>query len=237
MSVITIPAAVHDTLGGQSFGQHRYDVAESSDVTGDSAVNAGAPPRWTSGLRSADGLTLEEAGEWEGLLLRLRGGINYLAVYDKLRPAPLGTMRGEPKIGAAVAVGDSTAVLVNFVGTLKAGDWLQFSTGVGSSQLVKVVQACASSVLTPTAAAWSTTTPAAASWTTSGAAAATWFLGGSAVVTFQPEARYSYAVGTAVAWDKPVAYMAMTTNRLVWQAGRNGPLIDGFSVDLQEQWA
>lgn len=138
MSVITLPAEVEATIGAQSWGQLRYETAERSDETGASAVLVGAPPRWTSSLRSMQAMPLAEAGAWEALLMDLDGMVNHLAVYDKLRPAPQGTLRGTPVLGAAAAIGATSVQLASAVGTLKRGDWLQIGTGLGTSQLVKV---------------------------------------------------------------------------------------------------
>lgn len=236
MSIVTPSATVLATLGGQGFGQQRFDVAETSGETGDTAINAGAPARWTCTLRSAAWLTLAEAAEWEAMLLRLRGGINHLAVYDVLRPAPRGTMRGAPVLGAAVARGDGTAVLTNVVGTLNTGDWLQFGTGVGTSQLVKLLEPVASAVLTPTSAGWVNNAAAAATWVNNAAAAATWWLGGTVTITFDAVAREDFAVGTAVVWDKPVGYYGMGNTTTSWQAGSNGPTLAGYAFDGVEQW-
>ncbi len=236
MSIVTPSATVLATLGAQGFGQQRFDVAETSPETGDTAVNAGAPARWTCTLRSASWLTLDEAAEWEAMLLRLRGGINYLAVYDVLRPAPRGTMRGAPVLRDPVARGDSTAVLTNVVGTLKTSDWLQFGTGVGTSQLVKLLEPVSSAVLTPTSAGWVNNVAGAATWVNNASAPATWWLGGSVTITFDAPAREAFAAGTAVVWDKPVAYYGMNNSATTWQAGSNGPTLAGYAFDGVEQW-
>ena len=235
MTILIIPAAVDATLAAQSWGRVSFETVFESDETGTTDIGAGAPPRWTASLRSQPSMTLAQAGAWQGLLLRL-GRINHLAVYDKLRSVPQGTLRGEPRLAAPLAVGDETMTLHSAVGTLKAGDALQIGAGLGSSQWVQVLDDCASTVLTSTVAAWTTSGGAAASWTTSSSAAATWYLGGTVTVAFANPARYAYPAGTSVVWDRPVAYMRMTNNRLTWDAQANGPTVGGFAVDLIEQW-
>jgi hypothetical protein len=111
MAVRTIPTAVAASMGGQTYGQAVYTIQETSEPTGASAVRVLGPSRWVMGLRSQQGLSLLNAGEWESMLLRLRGGINHLAVYDFLRQEPLGTVRGDPTISADLAVGATTATL------------------------------------------------------------------------------------------------------------------------------
>ena len=207
MAVRTISAAVAATMGGQSYGQAVYTIQETSEPTGASAVRVLGPPRWVMGLRSQQGLSLANAGAWEALLLRLRGGINHLAVYDFLRPAPLGTMRGSPTVSATTVVGSNTIPLASAGAgaTLLPGDWLQIGSGVGS-HLIKVVVAA----------------------TADGAGAVT--------VTFEPPLRAEVSSGTAVAWDKALGHYKMRNDSLSWSARANGPAIDGFSVDLLEDW-
>lgn len=236
MSIVTIPANVAATLAEQTWGQRRFDLAEVSDATGDAAVNANAPPRWTVGLRAARWLRPDESDDWAAMLLQLRGGINHLAVYDVLRPAPRGTMRGAPVLGAALARGATSMVLANVVGTIKANDWLGVGSGLGSSQLLKSTGAVASSILTATSATWRNNVSAAATWVNNASAAATWWLGGTVTVPIEPPARDDYPAGTAVVWDKPVTYVTMTNEQASWTA-RGGDLAPaGYAIDGMEQW-
>lgn len=236
MSIVTIPATVAGTVAAQSWGQRRFDLAEISDATGSAAVNANAPPRWTVGLRAAAWLTPDESDTWAAMLLQLRGGINHLAVYDVLRPAPRGTMRGAPVLGAALARGATSMVLTNVVGTLNSNDWLGIGTGLGTSQLVKVAAPVASAVLTPTSATWRNNAAAAATWLNNASAAATWWLGGTVTVAIEPPARDAYAAGTAVIWEKPVTYVTMTNDQLSWSAQGGDLAPAGYAFDGMEQW-
>jgi hypothetical protein len=236
MAIITIPAAVAASVGGQTYGQLRHDMEERSEQSGATAARLWAPPQWTMSITSKRGCTLAEAGAWEAMILKLRGRINHLALYDFLRQAPQGTMRGTPRltVAAPLAAGSSSATLENMIGTLKAGDWLQFGSGLGS-HLVKVSADVDSSVTVSASASWTTTTPSAANWTTSGAAAATWNTAGSAVVEFEPPTRTEIAAQTAVTWDKPVGHYKLATERNTWNAAANGPAVEGFALDLVEQ--
>lgn len=65
---------------------------------------------------------------------------------------------------------------------LKAGDWLQIGTGVGTSQLVKVTDDAQE------------------------------VNAGTMTVSFEPPLRTAFASSTAVTWDKPVAYYKQTSS-------------------------
>lgn len=138
MSIITLPVGLELVIG-IGFGQARYDMVESSDATGAENARLFGPPRWRASLLSPSAMRANRAAQWEALVLRLRGSINRLAVHDPVRPVPLGSMRGSPVLAATAAAGADTAS-ITATGTLLAGDWLQFGTGLGSSQLVKVME-------------------------------------------------------------------------------------------------
>lgn len=388
MAVITLPDAVIATAGGLTYGQQRYDLTDESPVTGSAFVMPMGPPRWTASLRSKQAMALRDAGWWESMVTRLRGGINHLALYDLLRPLPAGTLRGTPKllnnyaIGAAavslrggvvganllqytqafsgdawsgfatvtdnttaapngvtsadtltdsdsgstavreqtVTVPDDTATYTASVhvrktsggtsptfrlrlsfdgggtpiftnvhlnsdtgavlagpgsavsvdsnwwrvqvqlanngtgntsatvqvipasapngsttgaasttgsailwgvqleraasasaytglGTLLAGDWVQIGSGMGTSQLVKLV------------------------------ADATESAGGTTIITFEPALRLAFSSGDLVTLERPLGYYKLRNPSSTWQAVPNGPAIDGFALDLLEQWA
>lgn len=126
-------------IGSFGIEQISYDMMEVSDATGAEAVRVFGPPRWKVGMAAGNGMSLEQASLWEVMVLQLKRGINCLAVWDPVRPLPQGTMRGSPVLGASAAAGDTAVYLTSAVGTLNAGDWMQIGTGVGTSQLVKVV--------------------------------------------------------------------------------------------------
>lgn len=209
MAVLTWPASL--AMPAEcSISQARYDMAESSDATGHRADRLFGPPRWRMSLRSADAFTLAQAGVYEALLLQLRGSVNHLAMFDPVRQAPQGTLRGTLALVGSHAAG---AVVLNIAGgageagkTLAPGDWLQVGTGLGTSQLVKVV----------------------IGGTADGS--------GDISVTVEPPLRTSFSTSTAVAWDKPVAYYKqLSTPQWSYRPGLRYKQ-SGFALDLLEAW-
>ena len=93
--------------------------------------------------------------------------------------------------------------------TLSAGDWLQVGTGLGTSHYCMV-----------TADAQATDA-------------------GVLTVAIEPPTRETFTGGTAVAWDKPLAYYRQQTDATTWSmapGGLFGPLVTGLSLDLMETW-
>lgn len=206
MSVITMPSTL--PIGAFSMGQARYDMSEVSDVTGSSSSRLFGPSRWRISISSMNDMTLAQGAEWESLVLRLRGKVNHLAVFDPVRRFPAGTMRGSPVLFSAAASG-ATAINIQTTAsaTLLVGDWLQLSTGVGTSALIKVVESA----------------------TANGA--------GVMVVNFEPALRYSFIVGTPLTWDKPMAYYKSIGLVSDWSYQAGAILQSGFSLDLLEDWS
>ena len=206
MSVITLPAGFK-VPAGCTIGQQRYDFTESSDASGDEAARLLGPPRWSMSLRSVDALTLVEAGLWESVLLKLRGRVNHLALYDPVRSAPQGTLRGTPTLNATVLAGVTTIVLagVSTGATLLPGDWLQIGSGVGTSQLIKIVAAATES-------------------------------GGTLAATFEPPLRNGYTAGAAITWDKPLAYFKQTTPAQWSYRPAPMYRASAYTLDLIESW-
>jgi hypothetical protein len=119
--------------------------------------------------------------------------------------------------------------------TLKAGDALQISTGVGTSQLVKGVADATATAFAE--AVWQTGGGAQAIWSGSGGQA-TWSDDGSPgesmAVTFEPPLRIAYAKDTAVTWDRPVAYYRMH-GYPKWQYSQRAYRREGgFAADFLE---
>ena len=209
MSIITLPAGLKIGVGS-GVGQRRFDLVSQSDSTGSQQVRLLAPPRWTLSLVQPQWLSLAEAGDWSAMLAQLRGRVNVLAAWDPGRPAPQGTLRGTLTLAATAAAGATTVSVTGGAGqagkTVAPGDWFQISTGLGSSQLV----AC-------TAAATAN---------------------GSGVVSLscEPPLRLGYASGTAVAWDKPLAYSRQQGDATSWTYINGGVSVAGLSADLMETW-
>lgn len=200
MAVISLP----NNLGIAEFawGVIDYELEESSDATGASASRIIGPPRWTAHMVSKENMELDQAGLWEYIILSLRGD-NVLALHDIVRVAPQGTMRGNPTLAAGLSIGDTSATFNSASGTLKRGDLLQFGTGFGTSQLVKV----------------------SADMTFPG------------TVNFQNPIRKAISSGSAVIWDKPVAYFRKVSRQSTLGTYRLDGLGQGdFSLDLVERF-
>ncbi|MEJ1933987.1 hypothetical protein WDZ92_27640, partial [Nostoc sp. NIES-2111] len=139
MPIITMPRNLRCGRGCK-IEQVTTDSVSVSDPSGSTQARSYGVPRWSMSLVSPQALPEADAAVWKAMLLGLRGSLNYLAAYDPGRPVPLGTVRGALTLGAAVALGDNTAVLACGAGqagrTIKVGDWLQIGSGLGSSQLV-----------------------------------------------------------------------------------------------------
>jgi len=208
-TVITLPATVE--FGSFEIGQVRYDLENSSELTGYTDVSVFGFPRWRVSLSAKQDIHLAEAGFWEALSVRMRGKLNRLAVWDPVRALPQGSMRGSPALAAAATAGSYTASINAGGGqagtTLKAGDWLQLGTGYGTSQLVKVVQ----------------------DLTLNGS--------GIGTVTFEPAIRFTIPLNSTVIYDKPVAYYGLASSPPGWSRQTNNTLTTGFAFDLLEQWS
>lgn len=209
MAIITLPTTL--PLGAQvTWGQRRYDLTTVSDTTGTEQVRAMSPPRWTLGLQSPDAVSIAsgQAAQWQALLLQLRGRVNVLAAFDPVRPRPRGTMRGTITLASTSAQGATSATVTAGSGqastTLLAGDWLQLGTGAGTSQLVMLT----------------------ANATANGS--------GSATINFEPPLRQAFPSGTAVTWDRPLAYFRATSQATSWTYGAAGLTASGMALDLLE---
>lgn len=131
-------------VASANWGQARFDMVEMSESTGSTATRLLGPPRWTLSMRSPEVLPLALAGRWEAIVYGLRGRVNHLAAYNPGRPRPAGTLAGAPSVLSDAAAG-ATSVYLAASGTVLVGDMLQIGTGLGSSQLVKVMADATSS--------------------------------------------------------------------------------------------
>jgi hypothetical protein len=115
MAIITLP----DALAVREFtmGQRRYDLSAVSDVNGSSQARLFGPPRWLCSFQCPPGMDADDADLWEATLLQLRGRVNHLALHDRRRPVPRGTLRGSPTLNATVAAGATSMVITGGVGT------------------------------------------------------------------------------------------------------------------------
>lgn len=137
MAVFLIPTDFAFDAADFSFLDFSY--TEISDSTGDSADRIGGPPRWACQMTSLEQMSVREAGRWQALLMKLRGGVNHLGVFDPVRIIPEGSLRGTPTLVNSVAAGATTA-LITANGSVFQGDLLQVGSGVGTSQLIAVTE-------------------------------------------------------------------------------------------------
>ena len=206
MAVITMPTNIY--LGRQAYRQRRFDILEVSEPTGKQSARVFGPPRWGVAFASTSPTSMENGRQFEALLMRLRGGVNILAMWDFNKPAPLGTMRGAPTLSGN-AIAGATVLALTGAGvskTLLAGDWLQVGTGHGTSQLFKVVVDVTLSA------------------------------GGTGSVTVEPPVRKQLNTGSVVLWDKPLGYYRMTGQEFAWNAVPGAILTEGYSVELLEDF-
>lgn len=202
MSIIAFPS----TLFPKQFtwGQERRDLAFTSLFGSQSVGVAGALWRVTM---EQPNVKDSDAGAWQALLLKLAGKVNQLELWNIMRPAPLGTMRGTMTLNSAASQG---AVSLSVVAsgenakTLKQGDLLGLGSGFGQ-QVVMVMDDATSN--------------------------------GSGViaVNIQPPLRAGYAGGASVVWDKPKALFRQVTPKASWNYAP-GAIVSGIALDLVEDW-
>lgn len=211
MAVITWPTDLQPGVG-TAWGQRRYDLTFASEATGAQQDRLLAPPRWQLSIQQPELLTPRQAGQWQAVVLKMRGRVNHLLAPNFGRLQPLGTMRGTLTLQAAAVAGATAISVTGGAGqagtTLLAGDMLQLGTGVGTSQLVAVVADAVAN--------------------------------GSGVISLQvePPLRYAFSLGAAVAWNRPATYFKAsgTASRWSFDSGPGLPYTTGMSLDLLEHW-
>lgn len=208
MSIIDWPTGLRPG-DGSGFGQARFDVLFGSESTGAQQARVLGPPRWTLQILQPPALQAEAAGQWQALLIGLRGKVNHLRVWDFGAPLPMGTLRGTLGFAAPAAKG-ATSILIGGAGdgkTILAGDRLQLGTGLGTSQVVMCMAPAVSA-------------------------------GNTVTVQIEPPLRSAFAGDTVISWNRPVAYFKLTNSASNWTyetAAR--PLMRGASLDLIEVWS
>ena len=93
MAVITWPTDLQPGVG-TAWGQRRYDLTFPSEATGAQQDRLLAPPRWQLSIQQPELLTPRQAGQWQAVVLKMRGRVNHLLAPNFGRLQPLGTMRG-----------------------------------------------------------------------------------------------------------------------------------------------
>jgi hypothetical protein len=205
--VITFPATLL-AIGDFSWGQLRRDVLFNS-VFGSQAIGVSAPVWQATIGQSLFKDSSVNAGAWQSLALRLSGKVNQLELWNVMRPAPLGTLRGTLTLNGAHAQGATTLAVSGGAGqaakTVRAGDYF----GLGSGITQQVVMATADALAN-----------------------------GSGDVTIDISAtplRGAFSTGSAVTWDKPKALFRQTASKTAWKYGQ-GAVVSGIALDLIEDW-
>lgn len=129
---------------GRAWGLVRYTETARWNVELTKSRNGKVYTSYLPGMRYAVTLTVPEdsiegladRGLLMALLQKLRGGSNRLLIWNLMRPAPLGTMRGSPVVSASAAA-NAYQVSVSGSGTLLPGDRIGFGAG---GQRVEVVE-------------------------------------------------------------------------------------------------
>lgn len=188
--------------------QKHNDAAFSSPF-GSQSVEFGVP-EWHVSITPAEMLDAV-AGPLQALYLKLRGRTNQLALWNTVRPAPLGTMRGTMTLDAEAAQGATSLDIISAGQentTLLAGDLLGLGSGT-TQQVVMVVE------------------DAIASLTSDG--------DGLITVTIEPPLRNTHAATAAVIWDKPKALFRMAQSSPGWDY-TGATIVACMALDLIEDW-
>jgi len=203
MSIITFPTALQAVK--QTWGQQRNDLSFRS-MFGAQALELSAP-LWISSLDAPPMADYDpNVGAWQSLLMQLDGQVNQLELWNLVRPAPLGTMRGSMVLNDDVVQG-ATTLPIHAAGennkTLLQGDLLGFGSGV-TQQVVMVT----------------------ANATSDGS--------GNISVSIKPAVRNTIPADVVV-WDKPKVLFRQRSNPAGWDY-IGALLINGIRLDLIEDW-
>lgn len=202
MSVVTMPDTLY--MSSMSWRQKRNEMATRS-IFGAQTIEVAAP-LWMVDI-AIDRLPDSEAGPWKSLIMQLEGQVNQLAVWDKMRPVPLGTMRGTMVLDINAAQGAVQIVIDAGAGeaaeTLVEGDLLGLGTGT-TQQVVMVTGDATADV------------------------------NGVITVSIQPPLRNAFTAGASVTWNKPKALFRRTNPESGWDY--SGVYASGFNLSLIEDW-
>jgi hypothetical protein len=183
MSIITFPSNIYVTR--MRLEQMRMDLAHTSPQSGVTQAVSYGLPRWKASIE-IERLRDSDVGAVKALLMKLKGQINQLALWDLGRPAPLGTITGTLTLSSAAALGDDTLTITGGTNgqTFKAGDWI----GIGSDQNQQLVMV------------------------TDDATVST----GTVTVNIQPPLRTAHLSGASVTIDKPKALFRVSNPIQGW---------------------
>jgi hypothetical protein len=201
MSVIVFPSSLK--VESSTWSQTRLDLAFDS-VFGSQGVEV-SPPLWDVVISSPE-MFEQESGEWQALLMKLRGQTNQLELWNHGRSTPRGTMRGTMTLNIAASQGDvvlSIIAATEATKTLKAGDLL----GIGSASTKQVVMVMADATADGT---------------------------GVISVTIEPPLRNSHLIAASVTWNKPTILFRRKQSQATWDY--KNIMASGFSLDLIEDF-
>lgn len=207
MSIITFDASLQ--VVQHPWGQQRNDMAFRSSF-GAQGVELSSP-LWVAALEAPPMNDADpNTGAWQSLLMLLDGQVNQLELWNIVRPAPLGTMRGTMILTDDIAQGATTAqIQASGQGgkTLLKGDYLGFGSGVTQQVIFLTADAIAD-------------------------------VSGNISVNFKPAARNTILTGSppaaVVTWDKPKALFRQKANPSGWNY--SGGLVNSIRLDLIEDW-
>jgi hypothetical protein len=240
-SNVSVSAGVLPTMGVEVKAGERTQVNIQCIRDAGSAASSGCHVDLSSGtITSGPGTIVSLGSGWYAVYLTATTaattGVYSLRVW--LESGGTNTYTGDGASGIYVArawISESAQSSYPPLPTLKAGDQLQIGTGVGTSQLVKIVDDATATEFAE--AVWQTGGGAQAIWSTTGGQV-TWSDDGSPgesmTVTFEPPLRTAFAKDTAVTWDKPVAYYRMQ-GYPKWQYSQRAYRREGgFAADFVE---
>lgn len=187
-------------------GQHRYDSVDQSEIDGSSDVRLRGHPRHTISLLPPQRLTLAEAAIWRSTLLALNGRVNVLAAYDPVRLVPRGTLRGSPVLAANATAGAMSISVTSSTSGQTVLAGDLLQVGAGFGTS-QLVEVKADATLGPTG-----------------------------TVQICAPIRKAITAGSAITWDRPVAYYRNNAENVAWQYNGTGLHVTGFSFDGLEAW-
>ncbi len=204
MSTITFPDALAAAVGDFSWTPMENNIDFKSPFGPGQAVGISAP-QWMASVSQS---TLREinAGAWQALVMKLKGRVNTLELWNIMRPVPVGTMRGTMTLSGAHSQGAASLVIAatgQSGTTLKAGDYLGLGAGATQQVVMVLDDATANS--------------------------------SGITVNIGAALRNAFSNGAAVTWNKPKALFRQRPGSSPWKYGR-GQIVIGIALDLIEDW-
>lgn len=183
MSIITFPDTIDVTR--MRWEQQRMDLTHASPQSGTTQAVTYGLPRWVVSLE-IDRHRDEDIGAIKALLMKLRGQINQLALWDIGRPSPIGTLSGSLTLSSNENPGSTSIAISGGTNgqTLKAGDWI----GLGSDQYQELLMVTDDATVS----------------------------GGAITVNVEPPVRHQHLSGATVTITKPKALFRLANARQGW---------------------